>query len=148
MCVAVEGKRARIVLTVEARTVHGILARSVWRAKDRVQAGAGVCSHCGDKEPLSRSRAISTAHCPSLVAYNGDPVQLGPLPTIRAILYVGACTQEYERANEPSKQANRHADVPSLRRTRDQSLRSLYNAPGTTSSKVFRQCPVAGLEVT
>lgn len=31
----------------------------------------------------SLSRAISTAHCATLVAHNSDPVQLGPFPTIQ-----------------------------------------------------------------
>lgn len=35
----------------------------------------------GQRGPLSR--AISTAHCATLVAHNSDPVQLGPFPTIQ-----------------------------------------------------------------
>lgn len=51
--------------------------------------GSGTARRNGrrrDKGALSR--AISTAHCPMLVAHNSDPVQLGPFPRVqKTILY-------------------------------------------------------------
>lgn len=94
--------------------------------EDRVKAnvGGGVCSHCGDKEvhpSLSLSHGVERLARPiarprSVWHTTGDPVQLGPLPSIRA-LYSFMFEHAHTVWVRPSEQAeaSKQASKPACR---------------------------------